>query len=96
MTLPAAITLRASVVRRVARKSTHGKHAEDTDFVQAGALYRLMTEPQKQRRVENLSGSLAQVSREDIITRAISYFRAADEEYGSRVATAVHPLRRAR
>ncbi|WP_324291412.1 catalase-related domain-containing protein [Corallococcus sp. bb12-1] len=74
----------------------HGKHAEDTDFVQASALYRLMTEPEKQRLMENLSGSLAQVSREDIIARAIAHFRAADEEYGSRVATAVQQLRRAR
>ncbi|MDC0707063.1 catalase [Stigmatella sp. ncwal1] len=74
----------------------HGKHAEDNDFVQAGALYRLMTEPEKQRLVENISGSLAQVSREDIISRAIAHFRAADEEYGSRLATAVQKLRHAR
>jgi catalase len=74
----------------------HGKHAEDNDFVQAGALYRLMTAPEKQRLVENISGSLAQVSSEDIIIRAISHFRAADEEYGSRIATAVQALRRAR
>jgi catalase len=36
------------------------------------------------------------VSREDIITRAIAHFRAADEEYGSRIATRVQQLRRAR
>ncbi|RKH66385.1 catalase [Corallococcus llansteffanensis] len=74
----------------------HGKHAEDDDFVQAGALYRLMPEEAKQRLVENISGSLAQVSREDIIARAIAHFRAADEEYGSRIASAVQQLRRAR
>lgn len=72
------------------------RHAEDNDFVQAGALYRLMSEDARERLVANLAGSLAQVSREDIIARCISYFRNADEEYGGRVAHAVHKLRHSR
>ncbi len=72
------------------------RHAEDNDFVQAGALYRLMSEPERQRLVENISGSLSQVSREDVITRCIAHFRNADEEYGARVAKAVHDKRRSR
>jgi len=72
------------------------RHAEDNDFVQAGALYRLMSEPERQRLVENISGSLSQVSREDVIARCIAHFRNADEEYGARVAKAVHDKRHSR
>ncbi|ATB42518.1 hypothetical protein CYFUS_007996 [Cystobacter fuscus] len=72
------------------------RHAEDNDYVQAGDLYRLMDESARERLVANIAGSLAQVSREDIITRAISHFRQADEQYGARVAAAVHKLRQSR
>jgi catalase len=69
------------------------RHAEDDDFVQAGALFRLMPEDAKQRLVDNLAGSLSQVSRDDVIERAIAHFRAADPDYGQRVADAVADLR---
>jgi catalase len=69
------------------------RHAEDDDFVQAGALYRLMPEEARQRLVENLAGSLAQVSREDVIARSINHFRKADEEYGARIAALVQKKR---
>jgi catalase len=72
------------------------RHAEDNDFVQAGALYRLMSEPERERLVANIAGSLSQVTREDVITRCIAHFRNADEEYSARVATAVHKLRHSR
>lgn len=72
------------------------RHAEDNDFVQAGALYRVMSEPERERLVANIAGSLSQVTREDIITRSIAHFRNADEEYGARVAQAVHKLRHSR
>ncbi|WP_165986119.1 catalase [Streptomyces sp. YIM 98790] len=68
-------------------------HAEDDDFVQAGMLYRLMAEEEKGRLIENLAGSLAQVTREDIIDRAIDNFRRADEDYGKRLEAAVQALR---
>ena len=42
------------------------------------------------------SGSLPQVTREDVLTRSIAHFRNADEEYGARVAKAVHDKRRSR
>ena len=57
--------------------------------MQAGALYRLMPEDAKARLVENLAGSLAAVSREDVIARSIGHFRAADPHYGARVEAAV-------
>ncbi len=70
---------------------SHGlsRHAEDDDFVQAGALYRLISEDAKQRLIANLAGSLARVSRPDVIERSVEYFRRADPDYGRRLAEAV-------
>ena len=62
---------------------------EVDDFQQAGALYRLQPKDAQQRLVDNIAGSLAQVSREDIITRALGHFMKADAEYGRRVAEGV-------
>ena len=59
------------------------------DFAQAGDLYRLQPKDAQQRLVDNIAGSLAQVSREDIIGRAIGHFRRADAEYGQRIADGV-------
>jgi len=69
------------------------RHAEDDDFVQAGMLYRVMQEDERQRLVENIAGGLARVSRDDIVLRSIAHFRAADPEYGARVEAAVKELR---
>ena len=64
-------------------------HAEDDDFVQAGALYRLMTEPERARLIASIAGNLAQVTRKEIIDRSIGHFRKADPEYGARLDQAV-------
>jgi len=69
------------------------RHAEDDDFVQAGALYRLMQADERTRLVTNIAEGLAQVSNDDVIERSIGYFRAADADYGERVARAVTALR---
>ncbi|HYG68092.1 MAG TPA: catalase, partial [Anaeromyxobacteraceae bacterium] len=69
--------------------AAHVRHAEDDDFVQAGALYRVMTAPERDRLVENVAGSLAQVRNEDVIARSIAHFGKADPEYGARIAAAV-------
>jgi catalase len=66
---------------------------EGDDFVQAGALYRVMDELARARLVANIAGSLAQVSKNEIIERSVAHFRAADAEYGERIATAVAQLR---
>jgi catalase len=68
-------------------------HAEDDDFVQAGNLYRLMSEEERQRLIDNLADSIAQVSRDDIAQRAIANFRSADEDFGKRLDAAVQVLR---
>ena len=68
-------------------------HADDDDFVQAGELYRLMSADEQQRLVDNIAGSLAAVSRYEIISRSIAHFRAADSTYGERIEAAVKELR---
>ncbi|MCX4241993.1 catalase [Paraliomyxa miuraensis] len=67
-------------------------HAEDDDFGQAGALYRLMTRDEQQRLVDNIAGGLSQVSRADVIERSIDHFRRADEDFGRRLTEAVGPI----
>lgn len=68
-------------------------HAEDDDYRQAGDLYRLQPPDAQERLINNIAGSLAQVSREDIIDRAVASFRNADATYGARVEAAVKELR---
>ncbi|MGW9210751.1 catalase [Embleya sp. NPDC055664] len=68
-------------------------HAQDDDYVQAGDLYRLMTADEQARLVANLAGFLAKVSRDDIVDRVVGHFRAADRDYGDRIAAAVKELR---
>jgi catalase len=71
------------------------KHAQDDDFVQAGALYRVMTEPERARLIDNIAGGLARVTRPEVIERSIEHFRKADPEYGQRLAAAVAERRAA-
>ncbi|GAA1947737.1 catalase [Kitasatospora viridis] len=72
---------------------TTPKHTKDDDFFQAGELYRLMSDGEKDRLIANLAGFLAQVTRDDVVEKNLAHFRAADEEYGSRLAAAVAVLR---
>jgi catalase len=69
------------------------RHSDDDDFVQAGALYRLMPPDAQERLVDNIAGSLSRVSRDVIVERAIANFRAADPDYGARVEARVKELR---
>jgi catalase len=71
------------------------KHSDDDDFAQAGALYRVMKEDERGRLIDNIAGSLAQVSRSDVVERSIEHFRRADAEYGGRLADAVAAKRAA-
>jgi len=70
------------------------RHADDDDFVQAGMLYRVMSEDERERLIANIAGSLAQVTRLDIVERSVAHFRAADPDYGARVEAAVKDRRR--
>ncbi|HVT06436.1 MAG TPA: catalase [Polyangia bacterium] len=71
------------------------KHREDDDFVQAGMLYRVMDEAARGRLIDNLSASLAVVSRPEVIERSVEHFRRADAEYGKRLAEAIAAKRKA-
>lgn len=71
----------------------HPVHRDNDDFVQAGALWRLISEEAKERLVANIAGSLAKVSLPAVIERSIAHFAAADPEYGRRIAVAVAALR---
>jgi catalase len=69
------------------------RHSEDDDFVQAGDLYRLMAPDAQDRLAATIAASLAQVSRDDIVDRALAHFVAADPAYGAAVAAKVRQLR---
>ena len=71
-------------------------HKDDSDFVQAGDLYRLMSEDEKKRLVDNISGSLSRVSKQEIIEKSISHFRSADMDFGDRLTSTVKALRQHR
>ncbi|MFJ8616300.1 catalase [Streptomyces clavifer] len=68
-------------------------HTKDDDFFQAGELYRLMSDDEKDRLVANIARGLSQVTRDDVIEKNLSHFHAADADYGSRVEKAVRALR---
>ncbi|MGW0761525.1 catalase, partial [Streptomyces sp. NPDC002814] len=70
-------------------------HPEDNDFVQAGDLYRLMSEDEKARLINNLADAIAGVSadRDDIVERAIANFAQSDTDYGKRLDAAVKERR---
>ena len=67
------------------------------DFAQAGDLYRLMSDAERDRLVAAIAGSLSQVRvgqiGDGIVERSLEHFRQADPDYGHRVETAVKALR---
>lgn len=54
-----------------------------------------MGEDGRRRLIDNLASSLAQVSREEIVSRAVGHFTRADAEYGRRLTEAIATRRRA-
>ncbi|NKE07520.1 catalase KatA [Mesobacillus selenatarsenatis] len=55
-------------------------------YTQAGDLYRLMTEEERERLVANIVAAMKPVERDDIKLRQIGHFYKADPEYGTRIA----------
>jgi catalase len=55
------------------------------------AIYRLMSEDEKKRLIDNIASSLARVSRPDVVERSIAHFRNADPDYGRRLTEALTP-----
>ncbi|MTT31311.1 catalase [Terrilactibacillus sp. BCM23-1] len=55
-------------------------------YTQAGDLYRLMTDGEKTRLIENIVAAMKPVEKEEIKLRQIGHFYKADPDYGLRVA----------
>ncbi|MBF9070235.1 catalase [Streptacidiphilus fuscans] len=69
------------------------QHTKDDDFFQAGELYRLMSKGEQDRLIANLAGSIASVTRDDVVERVLPFFHAADADYGKRLEAAVKAIR---
>jgi catalase len=80
-------------VQGFAASQRQPEHPEDNDFVQAGLLYRLMSNDEKARLIENIANGLSAVNKDEIVERSISYFKNADSDYGDRLAKRVAELR---
>jgi catalase len=77
---------------------TYDWDSRDTDdFTQAGDLYRLQPAEAQARLVDNIATGLGGVSAgpvgDGIVERSIAHFRAADPEFGERVAQGVKERR---
>lgn len=59
---------------------------QNDHYTQAGDLYRLMSEEEKQRLIQTIVSSMKPVEKDDIKLRQILHFYKADPEYGTRVA----------
>src|SRR6476619_3859414 len=66
--------------------AAHSLHAEDGDFVQAGALYReVYNDGEKARSLDTITGAVGGVKRADIKERAIQYWTNVDAELGAKL-----------
>jgi catalase len=71
-------------------------HADDDDFVQAGALCRdVLTDPERRHLVSNIVDHLSDDVSRDVLLRAVAYWRRVDEGVGRAVARGVRVLRAA-
>ena len=61
---------------------------ENSDFVQAGNLYRVLSESERKDLVANIAGSLKKAEKK-IQDLQISHFKKADAKYGSEVEKAL-------
>jgi catalase len=61
---------------------------ENSDFVQAGNLYRVLNESERKDLVTNIAGTLGKADKE-IQNLQISHFKKADMEYGTEIEKAI-------
>lgn len=65
----------------------YDSHADDDDFVQANALVNdVMDEAARDRLVSNAAGHLSDGVGDDVLERAIDYWRSVDKPIGDRIA----------
>jgi catalase len=66
--------------------AAHSLHAEDSDFIQAGTLYReVYDEAAKARFLETITGAVGGVKSAGIKERAIQYWTNVDAELGAKL-----------
>jgi catalase len=71
-------------------RAAYELHAEDDDFTQPGTLVReVFDDGQRDRLVEQVSGSLLGGVRGEVLERAFGYWKSIDPEIGKRIETAV-------
>ena len=83
--------------RPIGAEFTAGAHNRLVTNFQAGALYRLMKEDERERLVANLAASFAEVRDQAVqwpaqgamVDRCISYLAKAEKDYGARAVKAV-------
>ncbi len=61
---------------------------DEDNYSQAGNLYRLMSEDQKQQLVGNITGGLKQATA-SVQQRMVEHFQRCDADYGARIKTAL-------
>lgn len=61
-------------------------YPDDDHYTQAGDLYRMMSEDEKQRLVDAFVGHMKPVRKDEIIKRQLEIFYKADPDYGRRIA----------
>ena len=62
--------------------------SDEDNYSQAGNLYRLMSEDQKEQLVGNIAGGLKQAT-ESVQKRMVEHFTRCDKDYGMRVQVAL-------
>jgi len=67
----------------------HHDQGDEDYYSQAGDLFRLMSEDQKQQLVGNIAGGLSQAT-ESVQGRMLEQFTKADPDYGKRIKAALN------
>ncbi|HEX4777800.1 MAG TPA: catalase [Acidimicrobiia bacterium] len=71
-------------------RSAYSLHADDDDFTQPGTLVRdVFDDAQRDRLVEQVSGSLLGGVRGEVLERAFAYWTSVDPDVGKRIETTV-------
>jgi catalase len=77
-------------------RAAYSLHAEDDDYGQANTMInKVLDDDQRARLVDNASGAMAAIQREDILQRAFEYWRNIDKPTGEKIEAATLEKRNA-
>jgi catalase len=62
----------------------YNSHAGNDDYSQAGALYNILTEEQKDRLTATIAGTMAGIPKA-LALKNVEHFKKCDPDYGSRI-----------